>query len=112
MNLELGKIRSVKFGYGGYQEAMFGLTITFEGKGWGVSQFIPGGWKDSFDPNKPHHKWTEDDRTRLRAELCKKIDVILSSAKVDDINKLVGIPVEVIFKDNTLEDWRVLEEVL
>ena len=112
MNLELGKITHVRLGYSGVQDAMFGLDITFEGKGWGVSTFISAGWKDVYKPEGEHHKWTEEDRNVLRAELCKKIDIILDSAKVNDINKLVGIPVEVIFENNTIKDWRVLEEVL
>jgi hypothetical protein len=112
MKTELGRITHIKLGYGGYQDAMFGLDITFQGKGWGVATFIPAGWKDAYKPEGDHHKWTEEDRTILRAELCKKIDIILDSAKVNDINKLVGIPVEVIFENQTLKDWRVLEEVL
>lgn len=32
--------------------------------------------------------------------------------KLGKINKLVGIPVEITFENNTLKSWRVLEEVL
>jgi len=37
---------------------------------------------------------------------------ILKQAKVNDISKLLGIPVEVEFEFNTLTNWRILEEVL
>jgi len=33
-------------------------------------------------------------------------------AKVNSIDKLKGIPVEVTFEDNMLKEWRILTEVL
>jgi len=37
---------------------------------------------------------------------------LLNDAKVDSVDKLKGIPVEVTLEDNTLKEWRVLIEVL
>ena len=37
---------------------------------------------------------------------------LLNDAKVDSVDKLKGIPVEVTLEDNTLKEWRVLTEVL
>lgn len=108
---EFGKITRATFGFGGYQDANFGLTLTFEGKGWGIGEFVSAGWQEALKPGK-HNKWTEDNRTKLRAEMCRKIDNILTEAKVMSIDKLVGIPVEVTFNGSSLEDWRVLTEVL
>ena len=40
---KLGKISNVRFGHGGYQDAMIGLSLTFEGQGsWGVSDWKGG----------------------------------------------------------------------
>jgi hypothetical protein len=36
MRKELGKIKSVDFGIGGYQDCMLGLHVTLGGDGWGV----------------------------------------------------------------------------
>lgn len=111
---KIGKIASVRFGSGGYQDAAFGLSLDFESKktSWGVSTFISGGWYPGvIDPDK-RSKWTEEDRRKSMAELGYKIARILSAAKVSDIKELVGIPVEVTFVGNTLKDWRVLEEAL
>lgn len=111
-NRELGKISKVYFGTGGYQDCMFGLTLTFEGKGWGVGEFISGGWDVERMPRSEYAQWTEEDREKLMVAMCRRISKLLSEAGVDDVSKLKGIPVEVIFENNTLKDWRILTEVL
>jgi hypothetical protein len=110
--IKLGKITSAELGFGGYQDVQFGLSVVMEGDGWGVNTFINAGWNDDLSPDKEYCHWTEDERTELRALLCKKIDVILRSAKVNYISQLKDIPVEAILEKNMLKDWRVLEEVL
>lgn len=61
---------------------------------------------------KVHFKWTEDDRDEL-AQLMRYISKLLSEAKVDDITKLAGKPVEVTIDEfNSLKSWRILTEVL
>lgn len=111
---KIGKICAVTLGTGGYQEAGFGLSLKFESSkdGWGVGAFVSGGWYPGIvDPDK-HTRWTEDDRRKSMADLSYKIAEILRQAKVNDISKLKGIPVEVTFENNCIKDWRILEEVL
>ena len=36
----LGKIASIHFGLGGYQDVQLGLSISLEGKNWGADTFI------------------------------------------------------------------------
>ena len=108
---ELGKIESVSFGFGGYQEAMMGLSLGFSGKGWGVSDFISGSWQSSIKCDD-HCKWKESDRTVARVGMVERIDKILTDAKVYSVDKLKGKPVEVTFDGNMLKEWRILTEAL
>lgn len=110
----LGKITHVSFGLGGYQDIQFGLSVTLEGQGIGTNAFIGGAWDYSFmkDPGE-NARWTEEDRTKIMIEMLRKISELLKSAKIESIDQLKGKPVEMtIDNDNTLKDWRILEEVL
>jgi hypothetical protein len=114
---ELGKITSATFGIGGYNDAMFGLSLgfSFGEKGvYGCGTFVSGGWAYGVvDPDSKHSKWNEKDRSTQMAVMCKEICQILSDAKVYDVTKLVGKPVEITSKGwNDLESWRILTEVL
>jgi len=111
MRKQLGKIQKVRFGYVGYQNAMMGISFTFGGDDWGVGTCITGGWGKSIEAND-RSEWTEESRNKERAELVEKIDDLLDKAKVDDVYKLKGLPVEITFDGNTLKDWRLLTEVL
>lgn len=105
---QLGRISSARFGFGGYQDAMIGLSLTFEGEGWGVSHF-DGGWGIS---RSEHCKWTEEDRIKSLGETVMNLKNTLTEAKVQDVSDLIGAPVEVQFDGNTLQTWRILKEVL
>lgn len=105
---KLGKINRVKFGSGGYNDAMVGISFDLGGQGWGVGDFW-GWWSD--DPS-PHAKWTKEDQLKHHGETMGKIIDLMKKAKVNDLNKLQGIPVEITFENMTLNSWRVLEEVL
>lgn len=107
---EIGKIRKVKFGFGGYQDAQFGVSfdIGSDKLGWGVGDFR-GYWATEHDKRC---KWSEQDRLASLGETCMWLSKILNDAKVSDISKLIGIPVEVTFDGNTLKSWRVLTEVI
>jgi hypothetical protein len=110
---KIGKITSVQFGLGGYQDCQFGLSLTFESNKdkWGCGTFI-GNWDmESIKWNK-ESKWTEKDRSKWNDDLCRKVSKILNQAKVSDISKLKDIPVEVEFEGNMLKNWRILEEAL
>ena len=107
MTVELGKIRSIEFGRGGYDDAMTGLTISLGGEGWATSDFR-GTWS-----HRPEYaEWTEETQIRLWGEAVKFLDELLVKAKVKTLSRLNGIPVEVTFEDQKLVKWRILEEVL
>jgi hypothetical protein len=91
---EFGKITSAKFGWGGYQDAQFGLSLTIGGPNWGTGDFH-GAWG-----NRPHHA----DWSLLRDTLTK--------AKKHSVDELVGVPIEATFDSMRLTSWRILEEVL
>lgn len=107
---KIGKIQGVYFGHGGYQDAMIGISFELgsDKDSWRVGDFW-GAWSIE---RSEYAKWSEADRIKQLGEMCMKINALLNSAKKDDINKLKGIPVEVIFENNTLKEWRVLTEVI
>lgn len=104
----LGKIANVRVGMGGYQEAMLGIWFTFEGESWGCGTG-EGAWAHSPDE---HTKWTVAEQDAVLAKTFRHIGEVLNAAKVDDVAKLRGAPVEVTFEGNLLRSWRVLTEVL
>ncbi len=106
---ELGKISSVSFGFGGYQDCMLGLSMTFSMKGASVSTFINGGWVAE---RSDQASWSEADRSEQQSKMCWEIIRLLEKAKVSDVRDLEGIPVELTFEGIGLLEWRILEEVL
>lgn len=106
---QLGKIQKVRFGNGGYQDAMLGISFTLGGDGWGVGDF----WGFWGMERSTHAKWTEAERVAFFGDMVMRIGKLLTDAKVDSIDKLDGIPVRVHWKNfNQLERWEVLKEVL
>jgi hypothetical protein len=91
---ELGKIDSVRFGLGGYQDVMLGIHFTFSFKGAGVCDSMCS-WDAEKIECSEHAKWTEKDRDRNYAEIMRFVSKLLDDAKVDSIDKLKGVPVEV-----------------
>lgn len=104
---ELGKIRDVRFGMGGYQDCQFGLSLTFESKGTVVGHF-DGFWAD----RSSGAKWSEEDQVRYFGETMKRLRGLLKDAGVDSVERLKGIPVELTFTGSMLSEFRVLTEVL
>ena len=108
-HLYLGKISSIKFGFGGYQDLQLGVSVTLSGDGWGVSSFR-GHWGTM---RRHDCKWSEDERLLELGRACIWIRDMLKEAKKKTIDELVNIPVEAEFSDSgALIDWRVLKEVL
>lgn len=105
---KLGKIQDVRFGFGGYQDAMIGISFTLGGDGWGVGDF----WGDWSIKRSDTAKWSEADRMGRLAETVWRIKELLDDAKVRNVEDLKDIPVMVSFEGNTLKSWRVLKEVL
>lgn len=103
-----GKITKAEFGLGGYNDAQMGLTLSFEGSGWGVGHFY-GFWAG--DPEE-NYSW---DATKQEAQwgcTLRRLRVLLEDAKVSSVSALVGKPVEVTFNHGALLDFRILTEVL
>lgn len=111
MEKKLGKIESVKFGIGGYQDCQLGIHFTLSDGSWGV-----GDSKTSWDSERikcsEHAKWTEDDRSQNYADIMRYVSKLLKDAKVESVEQLKGKPVEVTFDGNLLKEWRILTEVL
>jgi hypothetical protein len=105
---ELGRIQQISFGWGGYQDAMIGVSITLGGQAWGVGDF-KGAWGVE---HTEHCKWAEDDRLRQLGEACIWLRDLLTKAKKQTLGDLEGIPIEATFDGNLLKSWRVLDEVL
>jgi hypothetical protein len=109
----LAKIDSVKFGIAGYNDVELGLHLTFTGEnnGWAVSwgHKVPDPMRIQWNERS---QWTEEERDEELAKLMRFVSKILSEAKVDTVDKLKGIPVEVKFERNSLVGWRVLTEVI
>lgn len=108
MKKELGKIQRFDVGIGGYDDAMFGMSVTLGGQGWGVQDF-DGTW--TREPDQ-YCKWTKEDQLKHWANMCQRVLDLMQKAKVKTTAEMVGVPVEVTFENNTLSSWRVLEEVL
>lgn len=109
MRKEFGKIQRFEIGIGGYDDAMFGLSVTLGGKdGWGVQDF-DGTWTREPDERC---KWTKEDQLKNWADMSQRVLKLMQQAKVQTTSEMVGIPVEVIFDGNRLSSWRILEEVL
>jgi hypothetical protein len=111
MEKKLGKIQSVRFGHGGYQDVCIGITVSLGDGSWGVSDF-KGAWDPELVTTSEYTKWTEKDRTKSIDESIRFVSKLLKEAKVDSVDKLKNIPVEVIFDGNLLKEWRILTEVL
>lgn len=115
---QLGKIDSVCFGHGGYQDAMLELSLTFSGPGWGVCVGVTGFWSWQKIGEEPSEDaaWSNESRDAQMIEMLRRIDKILEDAKVSDVAALKGKPVEVTFNPggpgSKVEDWRILTEVL
>jgi len=107
----LGKIEKVYFGIGGYQDACIGINFTLTGDGWGVCDN-----RTAWDAEKvhvtEHSKWTEEDRDSEYSKIVRYISKLLCDAKVETVDGLEGIPVEVEFNGMCLKEWRILTEVL
>lgn len=105
----LGKIAAAQFGFGGYQDCQFGLSVAIRGPWGGVSDFW-GFWGE--DPGRGA-QWSMEQQTEQFGLMTRRVVELLRAAKVKHVSSLEGIPVEVVFRNGTeLQSWRVLEEVL
>ena len=106
----LGKIESIKFGL---SDSRIGLFYTLTFNNCCETQSSNTVWDPEQIKVTQYTVWTEDDRDRELAQLMRYISKLLADAKVNDINKLAGKPVEVTIDEfNSLKSWRILTEVL
>jgi len=105
--MTLGKITKVNFSYGGYQDAMFGVTFILESNDGCCSDFW-GTWAH----RSKSAEWSKESQIKKFGEVTDRLIKLCDDAKVGNINELKGKPVEIIFKNNTLSSWRILKEVL
>ena len=106
----LGKIESIKFGISNSHIGLFYTLIVNNCCGTQSSNTV---WDPEQVEVTEGTNWTEDDRDRELAQVMRYISKLLSEAKVDDITKLAGKPVEVTIDEfNFLKSWRILTEVL
>ena len=108
---KLGKIRDASFGLGGYHGAMLGLHVTLEGNGWRCCA-TKSAWDMSLIKHSASCNWTEQERYEQYSNIMRYLSALLAAAKVQCVQKLIGIPVEAEFENGTLKQWRVLTEVL
>ena len=109
---ELGKIDDITFGFGGYQDAMFGVSVSLKmGEYSGCGDFISGGWENSIEVTE-YTKWTEEERGTQRVAMCNRVEQLMVDAGVRDFSKLKGKPIEVTMDGMVMKSWRILKEVL
>ena len=108
MEKRIGKIERISFGFGGYQDAQIGLSVTLSGDGWGVGDF----WGEWAIDRSEHCKWTEHDRITGLGETTMRVRDLLRDAKKKTVDQLRGIPVEVTFDGLALKNWRILKEAI
>jgi hypothetical protein len=108
LRTELGRIQSVTFGWGGYQDVQLGINFKLGGQSWGVMDFN-GYWGIE---RTERCEWTERDRDDGYSKTFRFIAELLKKAKKQTIDQLKDVPIEATFVGNTLKSWRILEEVL
>lgn len=107
-----GKIESIYFGLGGYQDAQLGVHVSLSGSGWGVGSSGPSTWDPESIPHSDHCRWSEQDRDDTLAKGARWLSKLLKDAKVDRVDKLKGKPVVCEFEGQMLKSWRIFTEVL
>lgn len=108
----LGKIEHARFGYGGYQHAMLGVSFSFDSKDGAIGDFW-GSWGPDIK-RTDNCKWTEQDRINILGDTALRLGKILSDAKCETIDQLEGVPIEMTVESpfGKLISWRILTEVL
>lgn len=112
---QLMKIDAADYGFGGYDDAMFGISWRFSGDGCGVGDFW-GTWPLRMTRSQ-HAQWDEEDRDNIVLDTQLRLEQVLRDAKVRHLHELIGKPVEITFEGDggwggKLQSWRILTEVL
>jgi hypothetical protein len=104
---ERGKIKSVRLGAGGYQDAKYGFTLDLGSGCWSVTDFW-GTWAD----HSEGCEWSIADQQQKFLASFMRVKELMRDAGVDDFSKLKNVPVEITFEGNTMKSWRIMTEVL
>ena len=108
MKKSIGKITSVKFGFGGYQDVQFGITLCVDTTD-GCA--CTGDWMWTNEPDR-YTKWTLFDQDKAYTRIMRYVIKLMSDAKVNNVADLEGKPVEATWEGNHLESIRILTEVI
>lgn len=105
---QLGKITRARFGAGGYDGAQFGLSVELSLQ----DGAAVGDFKGTWSKYPPRAQYTQESWNAERLAMLDFVQQLFVDAKVDEVSKLVGKPVEVKLDRNMLKSWRILTEVL
>lgn len=108
LQIVLMKIEKVSFGL---KESQLGIHFVFSTKNTGVSHSVAFWDYERVIPTE-NFKWTEDDRLAECELTMQKVSKYLKDAKVESIDQLKGIPVEVTLNNKLFKSFRILTEVL
>ena len=108
MEKKLGKITRFVLGKGGYQQAMFGVSISLSfNDSTGTGDF-KGGWVE----RSPDAGYSEATLEANHAGVYRWLRSIMRDAKATHFHDMVGKPVEAEFDGFHMKSWRILTEVL
>jgi len=104
----IGKISAVSFGFGGYQDVQFGITLSVDTE---IGCANTGRWMWVNEPDK-HTKWSTEDQSREYANIMRYVIKLMKDAKVSTVQELKGKPIEATWEGNWLTEIRILTEVI
>lgn len=108
VSFKLGHITRANFGLMQDRDFLYGLIIDLSLQD---GYYVTGTEVTNINHSESC-KYTEEDRDKWLAKQSLKIAKILEDAEVKYINELVGKPVIASFKNNTIQEFRILTEVL
>ena len=94
------------------EDGRVGIIVNLEMDGSGVGDTSLMAWSPSSVGVTDYTRWDEDDRDKELVKIMRKLDELMSQAKVSSLVKMKGVPVEVKLEKNMLVSWRILTEVL
>ena len=103
-----GKISSIYFGLGGYQESMLGLHICFSFE---MHKFIctsDAYWDYYSVEHTERSKWTEQSRLARYARINCNISELLNKAKVRELGQLKNKEVTLTMDGLNLYSWELI----
>ena len=116
MTIHLGKIESVDFEIGGYQDCMIQFRFTLSFGGYGSIKTFGQSWSHVTEEelNEPNsrYKWSHEGRLKDIGQAGWTVINLMKDAKVNSLSSLKGKPVRVYCVGNTVDRFEILKEVL